>query len=87
MEQKKDRKESACHFRHGRNTCNVYGERTSLRRNTKTSVRRSIANGQDDGKQSSPARSGPGSFVELAVEEHCQPETYTVSRYLAICET
>lgn len=31
-----------------------------------------------------PARSGPGSREDEAVEEHCQPETYTVSRYLAI---
>jgi len=34
-----------------------------------------------------PARSGPGSLDEEAVLEHCHPETYTVSRYLAICVT
>jgi hypothetical protein len=34
-----------------------------------------------------PARSGPGSLVELAVDEDCHPETYTVSKYLAICVT
>jgi hypothetical protein len=31
-----------------------------------------------------PARSGPGSREEDAVDEHCQPDTYTVSRYFAI---
>lgn len=31
-----------------------------------------------------PARSGPGSREEEAVEEHCHPDTYTVSRYFAI---
>jgi len=32
----------------------------------------------------SPARSGPASSELLAVDEHCQPDTYTVSRYFAI---
>lgn len=34
-----------------------------------------------------PAKSGPGSFEDEAVDEDCQPETYTVSRYFAICVT
>lgn len=35
-------------------------------------------------RRDGPARSGPGSFVDEAVLELCQPETYTVSRCLAI---